>query len=152
MTTSLALKASSAGDLPFSELMRLAIKKLALNKGVAPDQNFWLQEHPTKLHRRLLELKQALQSKLPPLEQIHFITSGPFPYSSEVAQALDLLQQANVISRENPSYQRFSPKIFLDTKDVIDQEVESLFHSNSAVRMAFEAFVEGLEAVIDPGT
>ncbi len=152
MTSSLALKATSVSDLPFSELMRLAIKSLALRNGVEPDKNFWLREHPDTLHRTLLELKTRLQSNLPPLEEIHFITSGPFPYSSEVSQALDRLQQANAISRENPSYQRFSPKVFKDTKDLVPQEIETLFGSNKQTRAAFDAFVKGLEAIIDPGT
>ena len=151
MTAPVSLKATSLDDLTFPELMRLAVKQLAISKGKEANQTLWLREEPQQLHKTLLDLKQHLQDQLPPLRRLHFITAGPFPYSGDVVEALDLLQQANAIARENPDYQKFSPKIFRDTRGILAQDLQTLFGANRDARTAFDEFVRGLEAVIaDP--
>jgi hypothetical protein len=148
-----AFKAQSLNELSFVELLRLAIKKLALDKGRGPEQRLWLSEDPADLQSRLKALKDNFETKLPPLRSISFITGGPYPYSSEIVQALDLLQQANAIARENPSYLRFSPKIFADTSEVVEADIAQIFESSQESLAAFGEFVKGLEPLIlDPPT
>ncbi len=148
MTTSVPFKSVSLDEMTFPELFRIAIKDLAKQRGIEPDKNLWLREDPKNLHKRLLELQVELQEQLPPLQSIHFLTAGPFPYSSEVAQTLDLLQRANAISRENPSYQRFSPKIFQDTYPVVEKEIDVIFRGRDNARKAFDQFVKGLSTLV----
>src|SRR5258706_12242394 len=93
------LKAVTADQLSFPEMFRLALKSLALKKKAKPGESVWLSEEPKDLHARLLALQSKLQASLTPLASLHFMTKGPFPYSTEVTEALDLLQQANVIAR-----------------------------------------------------
>ncbi len=143
-----SLKATNLEELTFPELMRLAVKQLALLKHVGPNQTLWLREEPQDLHKTLLGLRDQLQDRLPPLRSLHFITAGPFPYSGDVVEALDLLQQANAIARENPDYQKFSPKVFEDTAGMVEQDVQTLFGGNQSAKAAFDEFVHGLEQVI----
>lgn len=142
-----SLKATNLEELTFPEFMRLAVKRLLLLQE-DPQRTLWLQERPEQLHKILLQLRDRLQDRLPPLRDLHFITAGPFPYSGDVVEALDLLQQSNAISRANPDYQRFSPKYFADTRDVVNADVQTLFGANQPAKAAFEEFVHGLEAVI----
>lgn len=148
MTDPVRLKASSLNELTFPEFFRIALKKLAEKRGVDTQKNLWLREDPRFLHQTVLRLQEGLKDRLPPLRRIRFITRGPFAYSSEIVQALELLQRANAISRENPAYQKFSPKIFKDTYDVVDQEIAELFESKDDEARAFDEFVSGLETLI----
>ncbi len=143
-----SLKANNLDELTFPELLRLAVKQLAIAKHVGPNETLWLREEPQDLHRALLGLKDRLQDRLPPLRSLHFITAGPFPYSGDVVEALDLLQQANAIARENPDYQKFSPKVFQDTPALVEEDVRTLFGGNQSAKAAFDEFVQGLEQVI----
>src|SRR2546425_12430260 len=45
------------------ELLRLAVKQLAIAKHVGPNETLWLREEPQDLHRALLGLKDRLQDR-----------------------------------------------------------------------------------------
>jgi hypothetical protein len=140
-STRLSFKAASLEELTFFELMRMALKQIVI-RGSGSD--VWLREEPRELHKKLLDLRDELGDSLQALKELHFITTGPFPYSRNVIDTLDLLQQSNAIRRENPSYQRFSPKRFSDTKTVLEADLARVFGKRPEARQAFDRFVDGL--------
>ena len=141
-----ALQADSVADLAFPQLLRLALKKVAVDHYRATkSQQVWLDEEASVLHTKLRSLQARLGEHLPPLAAVHFLDTGAsHPYSREVAEALDILQQSGAINRENPQYRWLCPPVFGDTPERIDAEIDRLFSSGSLERGAFEELVAGL--------
>ncbi len=110
-------------ELPysFSQLLRLVLKSLASSrKAHAPGSRVMLPEDPIILHRAFFDIPDAIRHEFPPLEELHFITAGAYPYSPELTEALDSLQMSGAITRENPSYERFSVTEYDDTSAIVE--------------------------------
>ena len=141
-----ALQADSLADLAFPQFLRLALKKAAVIHYKETDgRELWLDEEASVLHTKLRQLQTRLGEHLPPLAGVHFLDTGVSdPYSREVAEALDILQQSGAINRENPQYRWLCPPVLGDTVEAVDAEIVRLFPADSPERGAFEKVVEGL--------
>lgn len=115
---------------------------------VRPERRIWLKEEPAAPHNLVYDVALRLGEVLPPLRQLHFISRGDLHYCSEIVEALDLMQQANGIARENPSYQRFSPKVFADTAEAIPKEIDSAIGIDTLARRAFDEFVDRMQQLV----
>lgn len=143
-----ALQIQSASDLSLPQLLRLALKKVAVDHlREHQETRVWLDEQPARLHGAIRELQRAYADQLPALRDIHFLDQGPFPYSRDIAVALEILQQSGAINRENPTFIRFAPRVFKDTKVKVTADIERLFPPGSSQREAFDAVVERLRGL-----
>jgi len=127
----------------FPQLFSLAINTLALKRA----GHCWIDETPTKLHARVKEIAEELKENLPPLSDLHFHEAGAFAYSAELSQALDLLQQAGLIRRENPSFDRFRPTRATDSEEVIAELTQTYFGDDEPGLAAFNQLVDQLETL-----
>lgn len=131
-------------NISFVQLLSLAIKELAQRSG--NPHSCWINENPAQLHAVMKEITEQLQEELPPLTELHFHEAGAFPYSAELSQALDLLQQSGLIRRENPSFDRFRPTWHDDSPQVL-KELKGEFFRNEQELRAFDRFLERLQAL-----
>ena len=137
--------------LSLSEFLRLVLKSLALAKSKQPGSaNVKLLEDPKKLHRTFYRIKVKYAAHFPVLDELHFIEAGAYPYSSELTEALDRLQMAGAIVRENPSYQKFSPTLLTDTDSVVVQRRQELVGTDSKKKAALEDLISDLESALTP--
>jgi hypothetical protein len=128
--------------ITLTEFLGLALQQLARE---SRDSNHcWLSEKPSELHRTFKALAEAHREILRPLSTVHFATAGSFPYSSELSRSLDLLQQAGMIRRENPSYNRFAPTWFADSEEELEKRKNQVFEDDPEAEAAFGQFVQGL--------
>ncbi len=105
-------------DVPtysFSEFLTLLLASLTMASDESVGPVVYLREDPQTLHNVFFKLRQDFSKQFPPLQDLHFITAGSFPYSPDLTEALDNLQLSGVLSRLNPSYDKFSPKSFKDS-------------------------------------
>src|SRR6266498_3319195 len=93
-------------------------------------------------------IKVKYVKHFPVLEELHFIEAGAYPYSSELTEALDRLQMAGAIVRENPSYQKFSPTVLKDTSDVLVERRSDLVGSDSKKEAALTNLISDLESAL----
>ena len=132
--------------ITFTEFFGLALKELALKQ--KDRKPCWLVEDAGKFHPKLKELKAKHAETLEPLRKLHFATFGAFPYSSELARTMDLLQQSGSIKRENPDYNRFAPTVADDTKEFIGKLKNEIFKNDEKAKQEFCDFVDGLKELL----
>lgn len=134
----------------FSELLRLLLKSLAsLRKADTPQGRVMLPEDPIILHRAFFDIPAEIRHIFPPLEELHFITAGAYPYSPELTEALDNLQMSGAISRENPSYERFSVTEYEDTGTVVDRLRREITGENPERQKALSRLIEHLDQKLE---
>lgn len=138
----------------FSEFLRLAIKALALKHSPLPRATrkgsaislVTLKEDSQTLHWTFYELQRRYGNSFPALRELHFIESGAFPYSPELTDALDRLQMSGAISRENPSYEKFSVTGYKDTPGFVERKKRQLIGADRKLEKAFDQIIDELEA------
>jgi len=138
----------------FSEFLRLAIKALALRHSPSTRATrrgssvslVTLKEDSQTLHWTFYELQRQYGSSFPALRELHFIESGAFPYSPELTEALDRLQMSGAISRENPSYEKFSVTGYKDTGGFVDRKKRQLIGADRKLEKTFDRIIDELEA------
>jgi hypothetical protein len=127
----------------FSELLSILLKAIAARHG---DQaRVLLVEDPQVFHRVFYKVDRKYKRHFPELGELHFITAGAYPYSPELTEALDSLQMSGAISRENPSFERFSPKRYHDTAPVQEARQRKLVGGDAAKQKLFDDLVEYLD-------
>lgn len=136
----------SAHDYSFHEFLVLVLKTLVEKRQTQHvDNPSSLPEDPKVLHSAFYELKCNYARHFPPLNDLHFITAGAFPYSPDLTEALDHLQWSGAISRENPSYERFSPRQFSDSAEWMAKSRNKVVGHNTSRLRALEHAVDQLD-------
>ena len=110
--------------IDFSELLGLALMELA--RETTPN-DYWLIEKADRLHCKMRELSEKYSEKLIPLKSLHFSIAGAYPYSIELARALEILQQSGIIKRDNPYYEHISPVWSDDAGEYIENRINEIF-------------------------
>jgi hypothetical protein len=135
--------------LPLSDLLNLILKKAAMRRAdkleLSSLSDVRMSEDAKKLHYTFFKLKEQFGDQLPELKKLHFITAGAFPYSPDLNMALEQLQQSGSISRENPSFEKFSAKEYSDTRQVIEQEWSEVTAGDKGRAAALEAAVDRVD-------
>ena len=133
-----------------SQLLRLILAEVV---GTAEgSRRNLISEETNKLHSTFYEIKKKYAALFPPLKELHFITAGSHPYSAELTEALDRLQAGGAISRENPSFERFSRKQYADTASRMQQTRQRIVAEDAAKGAALEEIVRELEEkILVPG-
>jgi hypothetical protein len=121
----------------------LALKWIALESDER--EHCWFSETPNLLHPTIKKLAEKYSEHLEPLKSLHFATAGAFPYSVELTRTLDLLQQAGMIKRENPSFARFAPTWSADSEDIIKSIIDKEFQGQVNALKAFKNFAKDLK-------
>jgi len=137
------------------DLLALALQQAALavlNEQERTGGDVWFTEDPPKLHGTLKEVRDRFADLFPELRELSFNSEGAFPYSPELRQILGNLQLDGVIGRRNPSFDRFSPNIFPDTKTVVEEELNAFFGDDKKLRVAFQQLAEELRDKLVVGT
>jgi hypothetical protein len=138
----------------FSEFLRVVVKSIAerhAGPAIKGQGRPALIEDPQKLHRAFYEVVRLYQKEFPQLADLHFITAGAYPYSPELTEALDCLQMSGAISRDNPSFERFSPTYYEDTPRVIKAGRRRLVGNDPKKQNAFDRIVEYLDQRLSVG-
>jgi len=137
------------------ELLALALQQAALavlKQQQRTEGDVWFTEDPPKLHRTFKEVRDRFADSFPELRELSFNAEGAFPYSPELRQILGNLQLDGVIGRRNPSFDRFSPNIFPDTKAVVEEELAAFFGEDKKLHDAFQQLVGELRDKLVVGT
>lgn len=119
------------------ELLTVLLNRVAERSG--PDRK--LPHNPDVLHRAFYELHRDYAAAFPAIGELRFITAGAFPYSPDLTEAMDVLQFSGALSRDNPSYDRFSPKRYDDSDELLAEEAKKLTAGKTA---EFERLVDDL--------
>ncbi len=127
----------------FSEFLSILLKTIADRHGEAV--RLMLAEDPQVFHRVFYEVEPKYRKHFPQLTELHFITAGAYPYSPELTEALDALQMSGAISRENPSFEKFSPTRYPDTPRVLQTRQRALVGGDARKQRAFDRLVDYLD-------
>jgi hypothetical protein len=127
-----------------AEFLTLILNRVAHHGG----EGRRLSQNPKVLHRAFYELVPKYGEVFPPLRQLHFITAGAFPYSPELTEVLDILQFSGSISRENPSYEQFTPKQYPDTDEWLEEGTTRVTRGNAALSGELEGIVQDLSSAL----
>src|SRR5439155_5288860 len=125
------------------DLLALALQAAALSEREKGGE-VWFTEEPGVLHVALKRIRDQYRDAFPELAELSFSGEGAFPYSPEVRQIMGNLQLDGVIGRRNPSFDRFSPNIFVGTRDVVKEELKDLLADDPDRQKAFSNLVEDL--------
>jgi hypothetical protein len=132
-----------------SEFLRVVLKAVAEQRGrEQPHRRATLPEDPQVIHKVFYEIPASLLKELPALKELHFIRAGAYPYSPELTEALDDLQTSGGISRENPSYERFSGTEYDDTKAVLAAKRQEIVGSRKAKAKALDDLITHLNKAL----
>lgn len=124
-----------------SEFLTVILNRVAERRGEA---NRLLPQNPSILHKAFYEMSPKYSESFPSLKQLHFITAGAFPYSPDLTEVLDLLQFSGSISRENPSFEKFSLKQYTDTSEWLQEETARLTEGDEQRRAKLNEMIEDL--------
>lgn len=127
----------------FSAFFRIVLKKLSQQRPRA-----LLSEDPQRLHQAFFEIASQYRERFPALGELHFITAGAHPYSPELTEALDLLQMSGAITRQNPSYEFFSVRLYPDTETVVKRELGELIDGDESRAVALDEIVNSLDEAL----
>jgi hypothetical protein len=130
--------------LLLTEAMNTPTAKNARDRRVGP----YFREDPETLHSVFFEIQERYSKLFPPIDRLHFMTAGAHPYSSELTEALDRLQAAGAISRENPSFERFSRKPYDDSEEQMRRVKEEVVSGSNERAEALAEIVAMLEKTI----
>lgn len=131
-----------------AHLIRLLLAELMKAPKAASAHHPYLSEDPAILHEAFYEIKKRYAAVFPALDDLHFITAGSHPYSPELTELFDRLQAAGAISRENPSFERFTKKTYEDTSDRMQMAHARIVADDDTRERALKAIVTELEAKI----
>jgi hypothetical protein len=126
------------------EFLALVLSRAA--QASAPGRR--LSQSPPVLHKAFYELAPKYADEFPPLRELHFITAGAFPYSPELTEVLDILQSSGSISRDNPSYEQFSPKEYPDTDQWLSEGTQRVTQGSEALSGRFDEIVSDLSIAL----
>ena len=130
----------------FHEFLVLVLKSLVEKRQSEHIENPGsLPEDPKVLHSAFYQLKRKYSKQFPPLSELHFITAGAFPYSPDLTEALDQLQWSGAITRENPSYEQFTPRQFSDSAAWMIESRKRVVGSDSSRVKALRRAVDQLD-------
>jgi len=131
---------------PYSlpEFLTLVLNRVAQHGGEVRR----LSQNPKVLHRAFYDLVPKYGEAFPPLQQLHFITAGAFPYSPELTEVLDILQFSGSISRENPSYQQFTPKRYPDTEAWLQEGTDRVISGDASLSGELDGIVHDLSSAL----
>ena len=76
-------------DIAASQLLQLVFLRIAMDH---KPNNAWFTLDDAILHPAIFKLQQKYGQALPPLEKLHFVTAGAFPYSHELSDCIDNLK------------------------------------------------------------
>ena len=107
-----------------------------------------LPQSPRILHKAFYELAPKYAEVFPPLGELHFITAGAFPYSPELTEVLDILQFSGSISRENPSYEQFTPKEYPDTHEWLEEGTRRVTGGDAVLSGQLNGIVSELSSAL----
>ena len=110
----------------------------------SPDSRSLLRENPQQLHWAIYKVREKLAAHFPALADVHFVTTGSFPYSAELNGALHQLQDARLIERLNPDYAHAAPARYDDTGEYLAQQ-KKVIESDAAVSALLDEVVRELK-------
>lgn len=137
-----------ATPMQVTELLSLALKKLAIDYRDRGFERVWLSQDPEVLHPRFAEITKKYVDHFPSLRALSFTHEGAFSYSRELTDVMGTLQLTGAISRINPTFDRFSPVVYDDAKDVVTEEIARLFGNDQEKKAKFEGFVGDLASLV----
>ena len=130
-------------EISAEDLLALALQQAAVVEGKSRSTSeVWFTEEPSRLHRAFKEICERYRKLFPELAELSFSNEGAFPYSPELRQILGNLQLYGIIGRRNPSFDRFSPKLFDDSERVVKNELKFFFGDSREKLDGFERLVE----------
>jgi hypothetical protein len=133
-------------ELPLLELVTMIFAQLAvdLKKSGGNTLQPCFSGDECAVHSTFFELKKDFGKEFEALEKLHFITSGSFPYSHELTDAL-------YWSKHNGSYVVIGDKIFpryvLGLEDLLASFSEKHSASQKDFRAQFRALVSRFEKI-----
>ncbi|HEX9887102.1 MAG TPA: hypothetical protein VGA70_11470, partial [Longimicrobiales bacterium] len=101
-------------------------------------------QSPERLHTAFYQLQQRYGDHFPELKDLRFITAGAFPYSPDLTEALDILQESGATSKDNPLLQQFAPKSFDGLDGWLREADARVTQGNDERRAALNRAVEDL--------
>ncbi len=128
------------------DLLALVLQYAAMQARAQGERGeVWFTEEPSRLHGTIKDLRDRYKGFFPELSELSFSNEGAFPYSPELRQILGNLQLYGIIGRRNPSFDRFSPNVFEDTPEVLEQELRVYFEGAKDKRAAFDEMASELK-------
>lgn len=131
----------TTGSAHVVEVVANLLKHVVHNAHNAGAHDIRLLEKPRTLHTVFHQAQREFGERLPELNQLHFMTIGSFPYSHDLAAAIEVIHTSGSMSRENPSYERFSMASREDTASVLRREWEELVGGSEDRKKALDGVV-----------
>lgn len=130
--------------IPVMELLGCAFKQWAIGRG--PRLEDRALPSLRSQHVIVLDLQKKHGKTLLPLRELHFMTGGAFPYSCELAKAIDLMEQSGMlISLIDPrGGSWFIPNVHSDTEQHLKEWRAKTFRDDPKACQAFLVFSQEL--------
>jgi len=129
------------------ELFQLVFLQIAINH---KPSNAWFTLDDAIFHTAIFKLQQEYGKTFPPLEKLHFMTAGAFPYSHELSDAISSLKAGYLATLIMPRMKKYYYCRLLgkDSGPFLAKAVEDIFQDDSLAKESFQEFVLELWATI----
>ena len=130
-----------------SELFRLVFLQIATNH---KPNIAWFTLDDAIFHAAIFKLQQKYGKTLPPLEKLHFVTAGAFPYSHELYHVINAFKAEYFTTLITPGMKDyFYCRILVeDSSSFLAKGVEGIFQDDPPAEESFQEFVQELWAAI----
>lgn len=133
-------------DITVLELLGIMFIQMAVDCQPA---HSWVTLDKHVIHTAILQLQKEYGKILPPLKELHFMTGGAFPYSQELARALDVLRASSFATLFKPSGACYHCHFLAeDSIGVLDNNLHTIFMNDPEAEKAFRECTKKLYELI----
>jgi len=133
-------------DITVLELLGIMFVQMAVNR--QPNHS-WVTLEKNIIHSAIFQLQKEYGTILPPLKELHFQIGGAFPYSAELARALDVLRASYFATLFKPSGACYHCHFLKeDSVEVLDNNLQTIFMDDPEAEKSFRECTKKLYELI----